>query len=513
MIARHFFLSVLWFMQGALLAQLPTITNQPANRAVWTGCNVSFSIGASSPGPLSYQWQFNGTNLSNSIITTVAGNGVPSYLGDGGPATNASLELLLALSLDSSGNLFLPDDTTYRQRLRKVDVSGIINSIAGGGTNGLGDGGPATNATLYDPGVVAVDAQGNVFIPDLGNNRIREIDTNGIIWTVVGTGTYGFSGDGGPATNANLASPVAVTLDSSGNLFIADERNRRVRMVDTNGIISTVAGNGTFGSDGDGGPATNASFYLPYRLALGASGTLFILDGNVRAVDTNGIITTVAGNSTNGFSGDGGPATNAMLNYPKGLAADAGGNFFIADSGNSRVRKVDSNGIITTVAGGGPYTDNPVDDIPATNAFLRGPGAVAVDAAGNIFLTDDNRVRKVTNTQGPILALNEVTVANAGNYQVVVTGPGGSVTSAVATLTVTAAPLVTAVAPDAVGNIALDFVSTPNSTNLVLCATNLAAPVLWQPLSTNLAGPDGHWRLVDTNTAANSARFYRSASD
>ncbi|PWU08282.1 MAG: hypothetical protein C5B50_29830 [Verrucomicrobia bacterium] len=495
-----------------LRAQVPIITNQPSSRVVWAGCNVAFTVGVSGTGPFSYQWQFNGTNLSNNIISTVAGNGGNGYSGDGGPATNATLGNIQTVSLDKSGNMYLPDGPL---RVRKVDISGIINTVAGGGTNGLGDGGPATNASLGDPSHVAVDDRGNWYIPDLGNQRVRKVDTNGIISTVAGTGTNGFSGDGGPATNANLAFPAGVALDALKNLYIADDSNHRVRRVDTDGIISTFAGNGTNGYTGDGGLATNASLYSPYRLAFNPAGNLFLIDGypRVRMIDTNGIITTVAGNGTSGFSGDGGQATNATLSSVRDLAADADNNLFIADTGSGRIRRVDATGVITTVAGGG--SDDLHDGIPATSAYLYTPYGVAVDVAGNLFIAELNghKVRKVTNNRGPILALNEVTVASAGDYQVVVTGSGGSVTSSVATLTVATSPLVSGVLRNSDGSVSLNFVSPPNSTNTVLVTTSLSAPVLWQPLATNPAGADGAWLYLDTSASNFPARLYRSMRD
>ncbi|SPE54958.1 RHS repeat-associated core domain protein (fragment) [Verrucomicrobia bacterium] len=493
---------------GSMHAQLPTLTNQPASRVVWAGCNVSFAVGAAGTGPFTYQWQFNRTNLSNNIITTVAG-GRYGDSGDGGPATQAGLDQLLAVSLDSSGDLFLPDIT--HQCVRKVDTSGIITTVAGGGTNGLRDGGPATSASLDDPGAIAADALGNFFIPDLAHERVRKVDASGIISTFAGTGTYGYSGDGGPATNANLASPVGAATDSSGNLFIADDRNYRIRKVDTNGIIWTVAGSSTPGYAGDGGPATNASLYGPYRVAVDRLGDLFFVDAErIRKVDTNGIITTAAGNGSSAFSGDGGAATNACLNEPRGVAVDGWGNLFVADSGNLRIRRVDTNGIITTVAGGSAG-DLPDDGVPATNASIS-PLGVAVDRAGNLFIADDNyfRVRKVTNTQGAVLALNEVTSTNAGNYQVVVTGAGGSVTSSVATLTVATVPLIYGAAINSDASVTLSCVSPPNSTNVVLSAVSLMPPVLWQPLSTNVARADGNWQYTDTSAVSWQARFYRS---
>lgn len=290
------------------------------------------------------------------------------------------------------------------------------------------------------------------------------MSTDGIITTVAGIGpSYpsggGFSGDGGPATNANLYLPYGVAVDSSDNLFIADNLNGRIRKVNASGVITTVAGGGTNNSIGDCIQATNAILNRPTGIAVEVSGNLFIADGDNDGqffeVSTNGIIRIAAGDGSLGYSGDGGPATNAALYYPWKAAVDAFGNVFIADSFN-------------------------------------------------------NRIRKVGNTQGPILALNNVSAANAGNYRVVVTGPGGSVTSSVAALTVATAPLVYATVPNSDGSVTLSFVSQPGSTNRVFSAINLSPPVLWQPLSTNIAGADGNWQFTDPNAASHQTRFYRS---
>jgi hypothetical protein len=513
-------LTALGVVQAPLHAQLPTITNQPTSRALWAGGNITFSVGISGTGPFTYQWQCNTTNLPNGIITTVAGNGTKGYSGDGGNATNASLQSPFGVAVDALGNLFIAD--TFNHRIRKVDNYGIITTVAGNGTQSyFGDSGAATNAGLIEPTGVAVDAAGNLFIADRFNCRIRRVDTNGIIATVAGNGGYGYSGDDGAATNASLRQPWDVTVDSCGNLFIADDGNERIRKVDTNNIIATVAGNGTNSVSGDAGAATNAALSNPVGVAVDASGNLLIADnGNnrilpqgssIRKVSTNGIITTVAGNGTNSYSGDGGAATNAGLYNPTDVTLDSYGNLFIADQGNNRVRKVDTNGIITTVAGNGT-TGYSGDGGAATNASLYNPISVAVDAAGNLFVTDDvnERIRKITNTQGPALALNNVNAANAGSYQVVVTGSGGSVTSSVANLIVVTAPLIYQTTLNSNSSVSLNFVCQPGSTNMVLCATNLSPPVFWQSLSTNIAGADGNWQFTDANAANFQTRFYRS---
>jgi sugar lactone lactonase YvrE len=325
---------------------------------------------------------------TNGTFSTVAGNGITGFSGDGGPATNASLNLIAGnvgvktVAVDAAGNIFIPDKSN--NRIRKVNTNGIITTVAGNGTVGYaGDGGPATAASL-DPDGPAVDAAGNLFIADVRNNRIRKVDTNGIITTVAGTGVAGYGGDNGLATNAKLNSPVRVALGPSGILLIADLSNQRIRKVNTNGVITTVAGNGTAGYSGDNGPATAAELDYPDDVVADASGNLFIADcynNRIRRVGTNHVITTVAGNGTDSYSGDGGPAVNAGLYFAVGVAVDSSGNLFIADTQNERIREV-SGGIITTVLGNGQghYSG---DGGPATKATLDNPYRSTLDAAGN----------------------------------------------------------------------------------------------------------------------------------
>ncbi|HUD83401.1 MAG TPA: hypothetical protein VMQ67_07850, partial [Candidatus Saccharimonadales bacterium] len=212
-------LTALLLAQAPLRGQLPSITNQPASRAVWQGGNVTFAVVLSGAGPFTYQWQLNTTNLPTGIITTVAGTNWPRYFGDGGPATSADLNKPQGVAVEAFGNLFFADQNN--QRIRKVNTNGIITTVAGNGTtNYSGDGGTAISASLNYPVGVAVDAFGNLFIADGNNHRIREVNTDGIITTVAGDGTSAFSGDGGAATNAGLG-PSGVAVDSSGNLFIA----------------------------------------------------------------------------------------------------------------------------------------------------------------------------------------------------------------------------------------------------------------------------------------------------
>jgi hypothetical protein len=354
-------------------------------------------------------------------INTVAGTGTAGFSGDGGPATSAELAYPYGFAVDGAGNLYIAD--TVNQRVRKVNSSGVITTVAGTGTRAFsGDGGPATSAELSDPLNLAVDGSGNLYIADSGNHRVRRVDSSGTITTVAGTGTPGFSGDGGPATSAELAYPYGVAVDGSGNLYIADNGNQRVRKVNSSGMITTVAGTGTGGFSGDGGPATSAMLNGADDVAVDDSSNLYIVDnGNqrVRKVDGSGTITTVAGTGSSGFSGDGGPATSAELANPGNVAVDGSGNLYIGDTSNHRVRKVNSSGTITTVAGTGTAGFSG-DGGPATSAQLAYPQEMAVDGSGNLYIADreNQRVRKVdpdtvppqtTITSGPSGATNDPT--------------------------------------------------------------------------------------------------------
>jgi sugar lactone lactonase YvrE len=345
-------------------------------------------------------------SANGQIINTIAGNGTNGFSGDGGVAYAAELNYPSNAVLDASGNIFIADQSN--NRIRKVSTS-IITTIAGNGIYGYtGDGGAATSSELYNPQGLALDASGNIFIADTYNNRLRKVTVStGIITTVAGNGTQGSIGDGGAATAAELSLPMGVALDASGNIFIVDQGSNKIRKVTVStGIITTVAGNGTQGYSGDGGAATSAQLQFPKSVALDASGNIFIADGGnnrIRKVTVStGIITTVAGNGTQGFSGDGGVATAAELHSPSGVALDASGNIFIADQFNNRIRKVMvSTGIITTVAGDGTLGFSG-DGGAATSAQLQFPQSIAVDASGNIIIADvnNNRIRIVNAAVG-----------------------------------------------------------------------------------------------------------------
>ena len=337
-------------------------------------------------------------------ISTVAGNGIAGFSGDGGLATLAEVNVATAVAIDDSGNIYMND--YLNNRVRKVFASNSkIVTIAGNGVAGSsGDGGPSTSAELNLPTGVAVDKRYNLYIADDGNNRIRKIDLHtGIITTAAGNGVASFSGDGGAATAAELYGSYGIGVDTSGNFYICDYVNERVRKVTvSNGIINTIAGTGTAGYNGDNIPATSAELNDPNAVSIDDMGNVYIAEvvsNRIRKVDySTGIITTVAGNGTAGFFGDTGPATAAEINNPYGVTVDpAGSTIFIGDAYNYRIRQVTLlSGIITTMAGTGAPGYNG-DGIPATSAELNNPWNMTLDAAGNLYFGDNSnfRVRKI----------------------------------------------------------------------------------------------------------------------
>ncbi|MEU1028303.1 RICIN domain-containing protein [Streptomyces mirabilis] len=331
-------------------------------------------------------------------ITTVAGTGDAGATGDDGPAVAARLDRPYGLAMDSTGTLYFSDHNNHR--VRKVTTDGRIRTVAGTGTPGSGDDqGPAPSAQLDTPREVAVDRAGNLYIADSENHRIRKVTVDGQIGTVAGTGTAGFSGDDGLAVAAELNCPYGVAVDNTGNLYIADTDNHRVRQVTPDGQIRTVAGTGTPGYSGDGGSAATTQLNSPYGVAVDGAGNLYITDAEnhrVRRVAADGMISTVAGTGIDGFSGDGGPAASAQLDFPLGVAADTSGTLYIADHNNHRVRRVAEDGTISTVAGTGADGFGG-DGGPATSAQLNYPFGLAVDCVGALYIADyvNNRIRKV----------------------------------------------------------------------------------------------------------------------
>jgi sugar lactone lactonase YvrE len=341
-------------------------------------------------------------------IRTIAGDGTAGASGDGGPAINAKLNGPSDMAVDSKGNVYIAD--AYSSRVRKVDQNGVISTVAGTGSCTYnGDGIPAVTASVCQPYGIDVDAAGNLYIADTYNSRVRKVDTSGTISTIAGTGTGGFGGDGGLATSAAVNTPTEVAVDAAGNLFIADRGNYRVRKIDTSGIISTVAGNGSAGYSGDGGPAVNASFNTIWSVEVDAAGNLYVSDiynSSIRKINTSGIVSTLTGGGY-GFSGDGGPATNAQISNSYGLGVDAAGNVYIADTYNNRIRKISTGGIITTIAGNGIGGFSGDGGAP-TSAAINNPFAVTVDAMGNIYIADINnqRIREIQQSISPFGAIN-----------------------------------------------------------------------------------------------------------
>ena len=320
-------------------------------------------------------------------VTAVAGTGVRAFSADGAQASRSALVRPLALAIGPGGQIYIAEGN----RIRQVSQDGRISTFAGTGTAGFGgDGGPAVQAALNMPQGLAVDSAGNVYIADTLNHRVRRVDPRGVITTVAGSGDAGFAGDGKPARDAKLNLPTGIAIGLSDTLLIADTGNNVVRQVGLDGVIRTVAGTGDAGYRGEAGRAVDAVLHAPAGLAFDSEGNLYIADTlnqRVRRVDVNGQIATVAGTGVAGFLGDGHPATGAELNLAanplagigQGLGVDARGDVFIADALNHRVRRIDVNGIITTMV------------------QMKTPLGVAVDPQGFVYVADgdDNRVWRI----------------------------------------------------------------------------------------------------------------------
>jgi DNA-binding beta-propeller fold protein YncE len=337
------------------------------------------------------------------VLVRVAGTGEPGYSGDGGSATQARLNMPFDLVFDAKGNLYFSD--AFNHCVRRIDAaSGVIETVAGNGTKGFsGDGGPAKKAQLNEPYGLAMDRLGNLYVVDRLNHRVRRVDAQtGVITTVAGDGSTKYSGDGGPAALAGLVEPNGVALDAQGRLLIADVAGHRVRMVDfATGQITTFAGTGRGAHAGDGGPARNAAIFGARAVEVGPDGTVWIVEreGNsLRAVDPKtGIISTRAGTGAKGYSGDGGPASVATFNGPKELAVDPAGNIFIVDTENHAIRRIEAQtGQVSTVAGDGQRASEQ-DVGPAKEVRLDRPHGVAIGADGAVYIGDtgNHRVLKV----------------------------------------------------------------------------------------------------------------------
>jgi hypothetical protein len=344
--------------------------------------------------------------LQAQIITTVAGIDSQGYNGDNIAAVSAKLNGPYDVAVDNMGNFYVADG--YNNRIRKVNSAGIITTIAGNDTMGYnGDNIPATAAHLYRPGSVICDHFGNIYFSDAYNNRVRKIDASGMITTIAGNGSTAYNGENIPATSAGISDPHCLALDQSDNLYITDVGNSRIRKVDNLGIITTIAGTGTHWNSGDGGPATAAEIDFPYGIAVDDTGNIYFADYNgnvVRKISTVGIISTIVGKTpvASPNIGDFGMADSAKLSSPTGLALDSHNNIYIADALNQRIRKVTvASGIITTFAGNG-LSGYEGDTGPAYAAEFSDPTGLVFDAADNLYIADfgNQCIRYVNSTEG-----------------------------------------------------------------------------------------------------------------
>ncbi|MDE1175681.1 MAG: Ig-like domain repeat protein [Edaphobacter sp.] len=389
------------------------------------------------------------------MVTTVAGTGEQGFAGDGGPATSAQLDSPAGVTVDASGNLYIAD--THNQRVRKIS-NGTITTIAGTGSAGFsGENGAAVSAQLSTPSALALDSSGNLYIADTDNHRIRKISGT-TITTVAGNGEQGFSGDGAAATAAGIDSPNGVAVDASGRIYIGDTHNQRVRVVNTAGVISTLAGNGSKSYGGDGGAATGALLARPRGLSIDAAGNIYIADSDnhrIRLVATSGNMTTVAGNGSQGFAGDGGPAVNAILDTPRTPAAQASGTFALSDTNNQLVRWVGLDGVIRTIAGQASSGGRGTLTLNGASSIAWGSGSLTATfsnagrtATGQVSLLDINSTGS-TSVGSASLSNNVATISTAtlspGTHRLIASYVGDALnpamTSSVFVLTVVPPPI------------------------------------------------------------------------
>ncbi len=361
------------------------------------------------------------TGATAQIMTSFAGNSSRGFAGDGGPAVYANLSYPFYASPDENGNVYIAD--WGNGCIRKISPSGVINTIAGNRSSvHSGDGGQALNAGIPYPQCIAADNAGNLYISEgnsdsyvkgssladsqaLAGSRIRKIDASGIITTIAGTGLPGFNGDGHNATATQVNLVTDMVIDFNGTIYFTDYGNHRIRTINTSGIVATIAGKGSAGFSGDGGPAVSAELYFPYALALDIAGNVYFTDSynnRIRKINTDGIITTIAGNGKAAFSGDNGPAITASFQHPEGIATDGKGNLFIADQLNHRIRKINDTGLVTTIS------EEPAPSIAdkgtkATTTTNFAPNGIAIDNHGNLYIAENGNciVKKLSTVSGP----------------------------------------------------------------------------------------------------------------
>ncbi|MFI5150911.1 MAG: NHL repeat-containing protein [Bacteroidia bacterium] len=319
-------------------------------------------------------------------------------LGDGGKANAATLREPSTMVLDSAGTLYFVD--AGHHRIRKITTDGLITTVAGNGKIGTPKDKTHALKSDMDPDCIALDTKGVLYISDGFNHKVYKVNADGTLLTFAGTGKEGFSGDGGPALKAQLNLPSGIATDASGSVYIADAGNCRILKIDTKGIIKTIAGTGEPESSGDGGKAISASLNFPSAITVDAKGNVYFtepMDHKIRKINTDGTITTIAGNGKSGYSGDGGPALQASMNNPAQLCADKEGNIFVADQENSAIRKITPSGIISTIAGNGTKGFEGDGGSPL-KAKLNKPAAVLVDSKGTIYIADQGNdgIRKIT---------------------------------------------------------------------------------------------------------------------
>jgi streptogramin lyase len=406
--------------------------------SVSAGKYIEYDVTAAvtGPGRVSFDLVAD-SNDGTDFSTREAGSNRPQLVVETGGSTTNTTSTTTTTS--SSTTTTTTSSTTTTTTAPPAGSVGAITTFAGVSAGFGGDGGPATAAWLRLPRTMAADAAGNVYIADSYNNRIRRVDTAGIITTIGGTGSAGYGGDGGPATSARFDTPHGIAADPAGNVYVADAPNQRIRRIDAaTGIVTTVAGNGSSGFSGDGGPATAAQLRYPKGTEIGPDGNLYIADNNnhrVRRVDlSTGVITTVAGNGSKGFSGDGGPATAARLDEPRNIAFDAQGRLYIVDQNNLRIRRVDTDGTISTFASGFTFPRDVavgrdgsvyVADQDANRVWRVGPSGVKSPLAGtgSSGLSGDGGPADLARISGPLgvaynAAANTVLVADTNNDRI-----------------------------------------------------------------------------------------------
>jgi sugar lactone lactonase YvrE len=455
-------------------------------------------------------------------ITTIAGTGTQGFSGDAGPATAATLDSPQGLALDTANNLYIAD--THNHRIRELNLTtGTLITVAGSAPGFSGDTGPATSAQLNLPTALAIDPTDNLYIADTGNHRIRKLSLiTGIITTIAGTGTQGFSGDNGPATSAAIDSPTGLAVDSAGNLYLADTHNNRIRkIIVSTGTITTIAGNGSPGFSGDAVAATSAVLAIPHGLSLDAAGNLYLADTanhRIRRIDAaTGIITTVAGDGIQAFSGDGGPATTASLDSPRATSLSPANLLTLSDTGNERIRQLTAQAAagttITTIAGLGVTTPGALTlNVPAVIPYGTGQLIASLNstspATGTITFLDTSAITNATISLGTAALVSNsatlpITTVPAGVHNLTATYSGDqthfAAQSQISTLTITPLPLtataasitrlygqsippingtVTGVLPQDAANLAATFTTTATSTS----------PVGTYPITATLSG-------------------------